>query len=216
MLIVCDFDGTVTVEDITVHLWDRFLDGDWRRELLPDYEQGRIGILDLISVGYLRVRLPAAELLRSLRGEIALREGFVRLVEVVRAQGLALHVLSCGLDFYIRAYLPSGIPFHSFHGEFDGVWRVRAPDGIELLPGADFKAQVLSQLLAERAGEPSVYVGDGRNDLGAARMCDRIFAVRGSDLSRLCREAGLAFVEFTHFDEVREALFPGLPHEPVR
>ena len=75
-----------------------------------------------------------------------------------------------------------------------------------LPPGKDFKIQVLENLRARHPGHRVVYVGDGRLDFPAARLSDRVFAVKGSTLARLCREAGVACTEFERFDEITAAL----------
>ena len=35
MIIVSDFDGTLTLDDVTTYLWDKYLPYDWRAKLLP-------------------------------------------------------------------------------------------------------------------------------------------------------------------------------------
>ena len=40
-LVQCDFDGTVTEEDVSFFLLDTFAQGDWRR-LLQEYKEGKI------------------------------------------------------------------------------------------------------------------------------------------------------------------------------
>ena len=35
MIVVSDFDGTLTIEDVTAMLWDAHLPYDWRATLLP-------------------------------------------------------------------------------------------------------------------------------------------------------------------------------------
>ena len=32
MIIVSDFDGTLTLDDVTTYIWDKYLPYDWRRE----------------------------------------------------------------------------------------------------------------------------------------------------------------------------------------
>ena len=39
----CDFDGTITVEDVSYLLLDNFADGNWR-ELLKDYTAGKMPV----------------------------------------------------------------------------------------------------------------------------------------------------------------------------
>jgi len=91
---------------------------------------------------------------------------------------------------------------------------VTLPAGVTLARGEDFKVRVLDDLCARYRplGRGTVYVGDGRMDFPAARRADRAFAVRGSTLGRLCREAGVPCVEFQGFAEIASALWgPAAP-----
>ncbi len=202
-LIAIDFDGTITVEDITNIIWDAHVPYDWRAVLMPDSHAGKVTPLELIGKGYREVRRGPEALLDEVRPHAGLRAGFEALVARAAARGWPLHVVSHGLGFYLRGLLPAGVPFTAFEGEWDGErWRVVLPPDMTLPAGVDFKVQVLDGLRASHPGHRVIYVGDGRLDLPAARHADAIFAVRGSTLARLCRESALACTEFDSFDEI--------------
>jgi len=206
-VIVCDFDGTVTVEDVTNIIWDAHLDYDWRATLVPPSREGRWTALEMIAQGYGGVRVAEDQLLAEVRPQAHLRPGFTDFVALCRDRRWHFEVVSHGLGFYIRDILPPGIALTSFEGTYEGGrWRVRLPDGMTLAPGEDFKTQVVANLLARHPGHATIYVGDGRLDFPAARGCDRVFAVRGSVLAAHCRAAGVPFVEFDTFAEVSAGL----------
>jgi len=212
MLILSDFDGTITVRDLTSAVWDRYVP-DWRRRLLPASESGEITAFEMIRRGYAEVAAPPAEVAEIVRAEAEIRAGFDRLVAQVRARGWLLAVVSNGLSFYIADLVPPGVPIFAYDARYDGGrWQVTLPSKGDLgvdptpPPGGDFKVHVLAELRARQPGAPTAYIGDGRLDFEAARRCDRIFAVRGSPLVRLCARAGLACSEFDTFDDVVAAL----------
>lgn len=206
-LLAIDFDGTITVEDITNIIWDAHVPFDWRAVLMPPSRTGDVTPLELIGNGYREVRRSAEALLDEVRPHAHLRPGFEELVAAAAARGWPLHVVSHGLGFYLRALLPAGVPFTAFEGVFDGDrWSVILPPGFALPPGKDFKIQVLENLRARHPGHRVIYIGDGRLDFPAARLSDRIFAVKGSTLARLCHDAGAACTEFERFDEITAAL----------
>jgi len=206
MLVLCDFDGTVTEQDVTDLIWDDHLDDDWRQELFSSWTTSRMSMVEQMNLGYGRISCSPDQLLEQIRGRIRLRSGFGDFVRVVAEREWHLRVLSCGLDFYIKELLPSGIPYHCLVGEFDGAWRVTVPPDIGLGPGDDFKVHVLGRLRAQYAGRSVVYIGDGRSDFEPARRSDRVFAVAGSRLARMCHARAVACVEFSRFEEVAEAL----------
>jgi 2-hydroxy-3-keto-5-methylthiopentenyl-1-phosphate phosphatase len=214
-LIAIDFDGTITVEDITNIIWDTHVPFDWRAVLMPPSRAGTVTPLELIANGYREVTVGPEALLAEVRPHARLRAGFEALVAQARARAWPLRVVSHGLDFYLRALLPPGVPFTSFEGTFErtpeapsdaGRWRVRLPAGFSLPAGRDFKVQVLDQLRAQHPGHRTIYIGDGRLDFPAARQADVVFAVRDSTLARFCRDASVACTEFDTFDQITAAL----------
>jgi 2-hydroxy-3-keto-5-methylthiopentenyl-1-phosphate phosphatase len=203
VILVSDFDGTLTIDDVTTLLWDRHLTYDWRRELLPPTYAGQLTPLEMIARGYGDIAVGPEQLLAEARAHARLRPGLDALVSWTRARGWPFLVLSHGLTFYIQDLLPSDVPFTAFVGEFaDGRWNVRLPPDVQLAPGQDFKSRVVADLRARHPGWPTVYLGDGRLDLPAAETCDRVFAVRGSKLAQLCPRARA----FDTLDEVVDAL----------
>jgi 2-hydroxy-3-keto-5-methylthiopentenyl-1-phosphate phosphatase len=206
-LVVSDFDGTITVDDLTNLIWDRHVPYDWRAVLTPLSREGVLTPLEMIARGYGAVLHGPEALLDEVRAAARLRAGFDAFVAALRARRWPFEVLSHGLTFYIRPLLPADCTLTAFEGRFeDGRWRVELPAGVAVPAGRDFKAHVVALLRERHPGHTTVYVGDGRLDFPAARTCDRIFAVAGSTLAKLCAEAGIDFEAFETFDEVTRAL----------
>lgn len=203
MIVVSDFDGTLTIDDVTTLYWDTHLPYDWRRELLPDTYAGKVSPLAMIARGYGDLARPPEALLAEARAHTRMRPGLEPLTAFCRKRGWPFVVVSHGLTFYIQDLLPPGIPFVAFTGAFDGRgWHVSLPPGMRLGPGEDFKSRVVAELRRRHPGHPTVYLGDGRLDLLAAETCDQVFAVRGSKLAELCSRAR----PFDSLDEVVAAL----------
>jgi 2-hydroxy-3-keto-5-methylthiopentenyl-1-phosphate phosphatase len=207
LIVVADFDGTLTIEDVTTLVWDTYLTYDWRATLLPPAYDGTWTPLEMIARGYGDVHVPPTRLLPEIRARVRLRPGVEALATFCRGRGWHFAVVSHGLAFYIEALLPSWIPFTSFIGTFnEWSWRVALPATIALLPGEDFKSRVVADLRARHPGRQVVYLGDGRLDLAAALTSDRIFAVADSSLADLARVAGRSVEEFESLDEVAASL----------
>jgi 2-hydroxy-3-keto-5-methylthiopentenyl-1-phosphate phosphatase len=203
VIVVSDFDGTITLDDVTTLFWDRHLPYDWRRELLPPTYSGQVTPLEMIARGYADISVGPEQLLAEARAHARLRPGLDALVALCAARGWPFLVLSHGLTFYIQAMLPPEVPFIAFVGEFaGGRWRVSLPLGVRVEPGQDFKSRVVADLRAQHPGRPTVYLGDGRLDWPAAETCDHVFAVRDSKLAHLCPRAR----PFDTLDEVVAAL----------
>jgi 2-hydroxy-3-keto-5-methylthiopentenyl-1-phosphate phosphatase len=206
-VVVTDFDGTITLADLTNLVWDRHVPYDWRAVLTPLSREGVLTPLEMIARGYGDVAQGPEALLAEVVPRGRLRAGFEAFAATCAARGWPLEVLSHGLTFYIRPLLPAGVALTAFEGIFeDGRWRVELPAGLVLPAGRDFKAHVVALLRARHPGHRAVYIGDGRLDFPAARTCDWVFAVRGSTLANLCAEAGVPFTPFETFDEVAASL----------
>ena len=206
-LIVSDFDGTITVDDLTNYIWDTHVPYDWRAVLTPLSREGVLSPLQMIARGYGDVAQPPEVLLAEVLPRGRLRGGFDGFVEACREHRWPFEVLSHGLTFYIRPLLPSGAALTAFEGRFEGGrWRVDLPPGLSVPMGRDFKAHVVALLRERYPDHTTVYVGDGRLDFPAARTCQRVFAVVGSTLAKMCTEAGIVFTPFETFDEVTAAL----------
>src|SRR6185369_17947316 len=132
-IIACDFDGTITVEDVTDIIWDAHIPFDWEAILMPASRMGAITPLELIERGYAHVRRGADDLLDEVRPHVHLRPGFETFAARCAERAVPLHVISHGLTFYIEALLPPGVPFSAFEGTFvEGKWRVTLPADIAL------------------------------------------------------------------------------------
>lgn len=218
MLILCDFDGTITTEDVTNLMLDHFTGKGWRDEVLPHYWAGEFNHFDLMGKLYATLKQKEPELLAVSR-TIQFRSGFEEFVKYCRTKGHDLSVVSGGLDFYIRSLLPADIPFYSYRGEYDPTgsqWLVRLPEWpeVNLAGGEDFKVRVLQELKRQHPQDhPVVFIGDGRNDGPVAAAADLTFALRGSRLAEICAARGQKYFTFENFAEIRAILEDSVKNE---
>lgn len=210
MLILCDFDGTITMQDVTNLIWDHFIGPSWRGDLLSSYKHGQITHLKIMVEGYKRIRAPKQAMLDYVRPLVSLRPGFDALRQFSTSRNWPLTVVSGGVDFYIEAMLPAGVPFYSYSAKHHDYCEVFPPPEIEKSAADDFKVCVKRLLKKQYRKEKVVFIGDGRNDFPVAKLSDIVFAVRGSTLAQLCRERGQVCHEFDDFTEVVATLNQGL------
>jgi 2-hydroxy-3-keto-5-methylthiopentenyl-1-phosphate phosphatase len=202
----CDFDGTVTMEDVSFMMLDRFACGDWRK-INDEYAAGRISVGRFNEDAFALVRATREMLLAATTDEVHLRPGFSEFAANCRRRGFRLSVVSNGLDFYVKEILAkAGLPdaeVHAartvFQGDRLSVQYV-GPDG-RVLDDA-FKEAYTELYLSQNYRV--VYIGNGSSDFPPARKCHYIFAT-GSLLKR-CDEAGVPRMAFDDFYEVTRAL----------
>jgi len=206
MLILCDFDNTITLRDTTHVLLDDFTDGAWRN-VQSEYERHEISHFEVMRRSYEFLQTPKAELVAYALANIPIRPHFADFVDYCQQNQIDLIVVSGGLDFYIEALLPHKLPVHSYLSEYAAYWKVSLPADVTVGEGEDFKVKVLQKVLPHTAEpHPVVFIGDGRNDQAAANHADYVFAVTGSPLAHTRHADDLPTFEFEDFGEVLEVL----------
>ena len=201
-LVQCDFDGTITEEDISFLLLDAFAQGDWR-QLLQQYKEHRISVGEFNTRAFAMVKADKHRLLEALQGGVKVRAGFHELVTYCLEKGLRLVIVSNGLDFYIRAVLEDlglgDIEVYaaraSFHPEGMKV-RYVGPDGKRLEDG--FKEAYVESFL--RLGYRVIYIGNGDSDVAPAKYAHHVFAT--GDLLAYSKENNLNCKPFKDFRDV--------------
>jgi len=206
MIVQCDFDGTLTVEDMGFYLLDTFAKGEWRR-WLQDYRDKKITVGEFNSRAFATVRTAKEELLAAIRSETRLREGFSELVAYCREKGFRLAIVSNGVDFYINSILADAglgdVEAHAATSRFHpGGLKVQyiGPDDIPL--NDDFKAAYTRFFLKE--GYKVAYVGNGPSDANPASLSQHVFARDG--LLEYCKERNLPCQPFDDMHDVIKGL----------
>src|SRR5690242_19273057 len=101
--ILCDFDGTITIEDATDALLERFAHPDWLK-LERDWREGRIGSAECMA-GQVALLDASREEIDAHLSTLRIDPAFPSFVEAVISAGLTLCVVSDGLDYAIKSIL---------------------------------------------------------------------------------------------------------------
>ncbi len=205
-LVQCDFDGTITEEDISFPMLDAFADGDWQ-QLFREYEEGKISVGRCNTLAFAMVKADRQSLLEIVMSKMKVRSGFHELVACCRRKGFRFVVVSNGLDFYIEeilrdiglADIEAFAAETQFHPDGLAVQYI-GPDGSRL--DSDFKVAYVNSFLRE--GYRIIYAGNGNSDIAPARQCSHIFATGA--LLDYCRQTNLNCTPFTDFSEVVSVL----------
>jgi 2-hydroxy-3-keto-5-methylthiopentenyl-1-phosphate phosphatase len=206
MIIQCDFDGTITEEDVSFTLLDHFAQGKWRK-IFQQYRDNEISVGDFNAKAFAMVKAGREELLEVARDKIKLRAGLHELASYCHDGGSRLVIVSNGLDFYVKSILNDAglgyIEAHAARTWFNpGGLRVKyiGPDGTPL--DSDFKV-AYTRLFLEQ-GYQVVYVGNGPSDITSASLAQHIFARDG--LLDCCRERNLECKPFDDLNDVVRGL----------
>jgi 2-hydroxy-3-keto-5-methylthiopentenyl-1-phosphate phosphatase len=206
MIIQCDFDGTITEEDVSFTLLDAFAQGDWRK-IFQQYRDNKISVGDFNTKAFAMVKAGREELLEVAKSKIKLRDGLHELVTYCQRRGFQLVIVSNGLDFYITSILEDvglgDIEAHAAQTRFyPGRLSVQyiGPDGTPL--SSDFKKAYTRLFLKQ--GYRVVYVGNGPSDIFPASLAHHIFARDG--LLDCCKERNLQCQPFDDLNDIVRGL----------
>ena len=209
--LLCDFDGTISVEDTTDTLLERFGQPGWEK-LEDDWKAGRIGSRDCMAGQVALLDMSRAELDSHLT-ERAIDPGFAAFVAYAKANGLPIEILSDGLDYAIHFILK--------HYEFDYLpvtanrleevgereWRLGFPNAS---PMCRAKSGTCKCTAAARVQGPRgrvLMVGDGASDYCVAESADFVFA-KGKLIDH-CRAKNIPHAPIKDFADAL-ALLPAL------
>lgn len=210
MLIICDFDGTVTARDTNSALARRFAPDAFARVegLLATREMSLREVLSTEFAGF-DVGLDAV-LDEALR--IPFRAGFTEFLDAAEQAGSQVVLLSSGFREIIEPMLDrdglagrvplvaNGISFGEEGGRI--AWRELPTCDLCDEPCKRHDVARLREAHAEH--EVVVFVGDGFSDRCGAETADRVFA--RDSLARYLDERDLAYESWHDFDDVARAL----------
>ena len=104
MTVRCDFDGTITTNNLSLLLRERFAIGDWQR-IESDYLRGQLTEERSNMRQYALIEESKEKLQEFACQNVEVRPGFLEFAEHCRTAGIGLIIVSSGLDFYIEAVL---------------------------------------------------------------------------------------------------------------
>jgi len=218
VIVVCDFDGTITTEDTAELVLKVYADGDWRE---PDrlLARGRISLEECMQRQFAMVHEDPAEILKQTKERIVLRPNLPQLVSFCDQQGYRFVIASAGLDFMIHHFLGElglgGLEVFAPRSSYDGSVYLTFPT-IKHSAARDFKEDLVRS--EHDAGVKVIYIGDGISDLDAATAADEKFAVLNRRLHRSLLHSGCRVRTFRDFASVQKDLESDLdsPCTPCR
>lgn len=202
MLVQCDFDGTVTRNNLSVLLRERFACAGWQ-EVDRQYLAGGLTVEQSNSIQFGLIKEPRERLEQFVVAHIDIRPGFAGFVRYCQQETISLVIVSSGLDFYIEAVLAAigmaHLKLHCAQAAFSqhGIG-VRYVDPQGNLVDRDFKLRYLNWL--QQRDNSVVYIGDGLSDLAVARQASSVLAT--GSLCWLLDAESIPYQPFDDFHDV--------------
>jgi 2,3-diketo-5-methylthio-1-phosphopentane phosphatase len=209
--ILCDFDGTITVEDVTDSLLDRFAPPEWQ-VLEHRWRNGEIGSAECMA-GQVALLDASREEIDAHLASMRIDPAFPQFVEAVLAAGSTLRIVSDGLDYAIRAILSryrlDGLPVLANRLVQDGPrsWKLETPFSDRHCRIASGNCKCVNAVREHNRRHRVLLIGDGASDFCAAAEADHVFAKHR--LIEHCRHAGIPHQSIVGFADAI-ALLPAL------
>lgn len=219
--ILCDFDGTIAVEDATDSLLDRFAHPDWQL-LERDWREGRIGSAQCMA-GQVALLDASREEIDAHLAQLRIDPAFPGFVESAIAAGVTLRVVSDGLDYAIHAILRryglQWLPVQANRLVQTGErsWKLETPFADAHCRVSSGHCKCVGAVRAHNKHRRVLLIGDGASDFCAAGEADFVFAKHR--LIEHCRHAGVPHVSIVGFSDavhLLPALLSGKLHTPRR
>jgi 2,3-diketo-5-methylthio-1-phosphopentane phosphatase len=199
--ILCDFDGTIAVEDVTDSLLDRFAPPEWQ-VLEREWRAGRIGSAACMAGQVALLDASRPEIDEHLAG-MRIDPAFPMFVEAVLAAGSTLRVVSDGLDYAIRAIL-SRYQLGDLHVLANRLvqdgprkWKLETPFADPHCRIGSGHCKCTSAVREHNRHQRVLLIGDGASDFCAAGEADYVFAKHR--LIEHCRHAAIPHTSIVGF-----------------
>jgi len=209
VLILCDFDGTISTKDTVNRLVrDHLVDPEWRFHV-KRYLRGEIGSRKVYDAVAPLMRMTRGQLEQFVRDHAALDPGFPGFLRWAQERGIDVKVVSDGFDATIRTLFDH----HGIRGtEIFSNSLVLGPDArVDMAsPHSDpdcgtcgtCKVGVIRRF--RESYDKIILVGDGESDRHAASEADMVVAL--GELFLYCAREGIQALRAEGFKEIPELL----------
>lgn len=196
-----DFDGTITLQDSTKRLFDRYADPTWM-DVERLWEAGSINARECLSRQIALLRVSPREY-DEFAASIEIDPAFYDFIKFCERANIAVTVVSDGLDRTIDVVLKRAglkLKVHANRLEWrKDHWHVGFPGARE---GCGTYSANCKCQFAETKDVMQVLIGDGRSDFCIAGKCDLVLA-KGS-LADYCRERLINHFPISNFGNANQ------------
>lgn len=209
-VLISDFDGTITRKDFFHMVSDTLLPVN---SLKPwhDYMAGRITHLAALDGIFAQIRITRARMDKFI-ASIPVDRAFYNTLAVCKRLKIPVYICSAGSDYYINKRIGGYVKKYNIgvlanSGEYSPQTGLHftAPPKMSPFYNADFgiSKEALVNMLSKQ-GYFTIYAGDGKPDIDAAKRADVVFA--RDMLAKLCKLGKVPFFKLNTFKDITDYL----------
>jgi 2,3-diketo-5-methylthio-1-phosphopentane phosphatase/HAD superfamily hydrolase (TIGR01549 family) len=203
-VILCDFDGTISLTDIGYILVKHFTSGDWKA-IGRGFREGEIGSKEAYSRIAKILKGDQSSILRYVQEHSEIDPSFSVFYQYCRENGIDIIIISDGLDFYIKKILEisglSEIPFYANRTHFQKGEKIDISfPNVEEECGLCGTCKKRLIQLYRKEYDSIFFIGNGFSDRCVAQEADFVFAK--DFLYTYCIEQDIPCHYFKDFQEI--------------
>ena len=205
IILVSDFDGTITKTDTLSKFLEDYADPKWL-DIENDWRDGKFGSQECLMKQFALVPNLTPELIDKFLDSMEIDEGFIPFCQKANENNIPVVVLSDGLDYFInKIFEKNGIDFVNVitnHAYFDdrGRFRIEFPNDSKHCTNdaGTCKCKVVKNL--KKRYKKVLYVGDGASDFCVSKEPDIVFAKAG--LEEYCKNNGINHIKYSTYKDI--------------
>jgi 2-hydroxy-3-keto-5-methylthiopentenyl-1-phosphate phosphatase len=209
MHLYCDFDGTISIEDVTDVILTRFAAPEWQL-IEEEWKQGAMGSAECMR-RQIALISASPEMLDKALDTIAIDPSFPAFIDFCASRNIPVTVISDGVDYFIRRVLAryhlSHLPIiaNRLSTTGENSYALSSPFSD---PDCESAAGVC-KCRSVSGFETSIYIGDGRSDFCVSNKPDMVFAK--DKLATFCAQQDIAYIPYHSFSDITQSLRRTLP-----
>ena len=209
IIIVSDFDGTITKTDTLSKFLEDYADSKWL-DIENDWRDGKFGSQECLIKQFALVPYLNQELVDTFLDRMEIDEYFISFCQKSKKKGIPVVILSDGLDYFINKILEkykldfvNVITNHAYFDENDEFIIEFPNDSKHCTNDAGTcKCKVVKSL--KKLYKKVVYIGDGASDFCVSKEPDLLYAKSG--LAEFCRNNNISYIKFNNYNDIEEHL----------
>lgn len=202
-LVLCDFDGTISLGDVTDNLLTQFAKKEWEG-IEKQWLKGQIGSKECLHKQISLINASKTQINHALE-QIKIDPWFITFVEQQK-NDFSVQIVSDGLDYAINYILKCHgcgvvpIAANKFYPIYRCHWKIDFPYSSPSCVTASGNCKCQHVKSQRKHFNPIFYVGDGASDFCVSRKVDLVFAK--DKLIDYCKQNKINYYPINGFEDV--------------